>query len=69
MTIQAEHIPATAMAARARSVVESWSLAMMGASSEPWDGLLRLLRSDRFAFALGGILWSALIFVVVHSPA
>lgn len=29
---------------------------------------LRLLASNIFAFGLGGVLWSALVFVVVHSP-
>lgn len=68
MTIQDHDFPMSwsSVLLPARPARVAWPDSWIGkaARSRVW----RLMGSDLFAFWLGGVLWSALVFVVVHSP-
>lgn len=57
-------VPWTSGLHRARTALAAWP--------DSWTQAVKaargLLASDLFAFGLGGVLWSALIFVVIRAP-
>ena len=53
---------------RTRTALAAWPILWTQAVEAARGHVFHLLRSDLFAFGLGGVLWSALIFVVIRSP-